>query len=518
MSAITTTNGVLADLFRPLEADSLAALFAEYDRDIVGMKAISDALGQTELVRHFVAANIDARWTPELAGLGRLETAIKALDAHFWQRALELTDVLDTMPQARRDEWHDQISKRQAPPFERSSVMQTLRELLDQRVTFFAERVDGIFQALSREHLTNRPEGFSKRMIIAHAYDGIGASYRISGFVHDLRCVVAKLLGRREPRHGLSTKAIEFCRRSMCGKWVELDGGALRMRVYKVGTAHLEVHEDVAWRLNAMLAHLHPGAIPAPHRERPRVRERREYVLFDNPIAAEVLAVLANARHGTNDTGPRRMILRVWSEDRHALDAAQRVLIAIGGYPLKTIAGGWEFPYPVGTVIGLVIQSGKLPDQEAHQFYPTPPDLAETMVAAAQIEGHHRVLEPSAGQGAIASLLPPNAVLVEVSPMHCEILRAAGHKYVRKADFLDWRDGLFDRVVMNPPFDGGRAVRHLEHAASMTAPGGRIVAVLPGGMVGKDLLPGWTLSWGERRPFPGTSIEVVVLVADNRGE
>lgn len=517
VTALATTSDVIGELFRPMPADKLAGLFAAYDRDRAGMASIAAELSNANLVRHFVAANLHERDRGMLTieRLGALEPAIKALDAHYWQMALDLTDVLDSMPQARRDQWHDQLQKRQAPPFERVSVLRTLQEMLDQRATYFAERVDGIFQALSREHLTNRPEGFSKRMIIARAHDGIGANYQTVGYIHDLRCVVAKLLGRDEPRRTLTIRAIEFGRKSMCGKWVELDGGALRMRVYKIGTAHLEVHEDVAWRLNQVLAHLHPGAIPAPHRERPRIREHRDYLLFDNPIAPAILDVLANGRIGSSALGERRIDLRRWDEDPVAMAAAERVLVALGGYPVPAVPGAWQFNYPISTVINMVIASGKIPDGDAHQFYPTPREIAARMVAAADIKPGERVLEPSAGQGHITEfILTGHVVAVEASELHCAILRASGVKDVRCADFLAWRDGLFYKVVMNPPFAGGRAIRHLEHAASMVAPGGRIVALLPSGLASKEVLPRWTLTWSERMPFPGTSIEVVMLVAE----
>ena len=514
-SAIATRDDVLAELFKPVQPDKLTSLFDDYDRDLAGMAPISRAMSQTELVRHFMVANLEdhGRGLPSFERLGQLEPAIKALDAHYWQRALDLTDVLDSMPQARRDQWHSQIEERKVPPFERSSVLRTLQEMLDQRVAFFAERVDGIFQALSREHLTNRPEGFSKRMIIARAHDGIGTNYQTVGYIHDLRCVVAKLLGRDEPRRTLTIRAIEFGRKSMCGKWVELDGGALRVRVYKIGTAHLEVHEEVAWRLNQVLAYLHPGAIPAPHRERPRVRQHRDYLLFDNPIAPAILDVLANGMIGSSVFGERCVVLRRGDEDPFALAAAERVLVALGGQ--KALAYAWQFNYPIYTVINLVISSGKIPDGEAHQYYPTPREMAERMVKAADIKPGERVLEPSAGQGHITEfILTGHLVAVEVSDVHCAILRASGVKDVRCDDFLTWRDGVFAKVVMNPPFAGGRAIRHLEHAATMVAPGGRIVALLPAGLASKDVLPGWSLTWSERMPFPGTSIEVVMLVAE----
>jgi len=76
---------------------------------------------------------------------------------------------------------------------------------------------------------------------------------------------------------------------------------------------------------------------------------------------------------------------------------------------------------------------------------------------------------------------------------------------------------MADRIVMNPPFSEGRWHAHVEHAASMLAPTGKLVAILPSGAKNRDgLLPGFTKEWhgpfdGE---FAGTSVSVVMLVAN----
>lgn len=69
---------------------------------------------------------------------------------------------------------------------------------------------------------------------------------------------------------------------------------------------------------------------------------------------------------------------------------------------------------------------------------------------------------------------------------------------------------------MNPPFSEGRAKAHVESAASLVNRGGRLVAILPPGMKGKEILPGWKVSWSEeiRNEFAGTSISVVILTAE----
>ena len=69
---------------------------------------------------------------------------------------------------------------------------------------------------------------------------------------------------------------------------------------------------------------------------------------------------------------------------------------------------------------------------------------------------------------------------------------------------------------MNPPFAGGRARAHLEAAASLLAAGGRLVAILPASLRGRDdLLQGMEHRWSQvfEDRFPGTSVRVAVLVA-----
>lgn len=516
MSASIATRGPIADtldqLFEPIRFETLADVFASYERDRERMGEIAAMFdgSRAALIDHFVAANVDRGHHVSTERLFALEPAVKALDATYWQRALQLTDVLEAMPQKRRDEWRKLVDDHATPPFARDSVVSTLQDLLTQRHRFFAERVDGIFQNLSHEHVTNRPEGFSKRMILAGVCDSwSSANWRGSGLVADLRCVIAKFMGRDEPRSYETTRAIEFCRRERCGQWVSFDGGALRMRVYKNGNAHLEVHPEMAWRLNAVLASLYPNAIPEEHRRRPKRRPPKDFVLYSRPLPFAVIELLTDG--SVSREAPQTFHFRFEASKSAAYRDACDVLVALGGAQRRD--GAFAFDYPIASVIREVAASGMLPDQRAHQFYPTPRALAERAVELAEIEPGHTVLEPSAGQGAIGDLLPAWATLVEVAELHCEILRAKGRDPIC-ADFLRWSPGRrFDRIVMNPPFDRGRWQLHLDHAATLLAAGGRIVAVLPAGARSCNSLPGWSCTWSDPEPFPGTSIEVVVLVA-----
>lgn len=535
------------EFFAPAPFDLFNTLMSQYSaarKRLENMAAAVSADACAGVLHYFVDGNVkEQRYTlprtiEELFGLA---PAIAQLDADFWGRALRLTDVLDCMPQKRRDDWFNQIQNPMGkkgrntgeadiepiPAFTEETVRATLETLLTMRTQFFSERVDGIFQRLSRKHVTNSPQGFRERMIISRALTSYGTvEYSTSGVIGDLRCVIAKFMGRDEPKYGATDALIKIARKNN-GQWMSVDGGALRIRIYNgVGTAHLEVHPDMAWRLNAVLANLHPQAIPAEFRERPkREKKSREHKLFNKPLPFAVVDLLATmkpgyrraaepARDGRRDFVdiPRTRRFDFGDHPAAALAQAEQVLQAIGGVLVREgNVQHWAFDYEPEDVLDEIVCSGCIPDQKSHQFYPTPASIAERAVQMARIEPSHRVLEPSAGQGAIAGLVP-GVECVEVSALHCQILRAKGH-VVHEADFMQWSGGHFDRVVMNPPFSEGRWQAHVARAASMAD---RVVAVVPASAYGKELVPGYRHEWSEvfANEFDHTGISVVIVALE----
>ena len=557
MNAVTgTIHGELiedvSEFFAPMASDLVDGLVGQYDNmrgRINGLAAAMAAEQYAGALRYFIDGNVsDQRhgMPSTVAALFDPVGAIAQLNADFWNRALKLTDVIDYMPQKRRDEWFEQIknplgreksrhtSEAALPPlpeFEEATVRATLGSLLASRAQFLAERVDGIFRALSRTHVTNQPQGFSKRMIIAGVH-----SYGTAGQITDLRCVIAKFMGRDEPKHGASDPVIKAAGRQN-GQWMTIDGGALRIRVYGgVGTAHLEVHPDMAWRLNAILASLHPMAIPAEFREKPkRSKKIKDFELFDRPLPFAVVNVLAGMKEGwekRENPGYREHAYRnvprtrrydhysgSGESDKATMGEVTRTLTAIGGVWVKEHSY-WRFDYEPADVLDQIVCSGQIPDHKSHQFYPTPQSVAEAAIELAQIQPGHSVLEPSAGQGGLADLIPELAVTqcVEISELHCKILEAKGHS-VQQADFLKLPvNGPFDRILMNPPFSEGRWQAHVEHAATMLAADGRLVAILPPTAKNKDWLPGFDLEFSKvySNEFTGTTVSVVILTATRK--
>lgn len=518
------------EFFAPAPSDLVDNLMGRYksDRQRVESLAllISDPGNQTAIEYFFHGNRTHERYVPPVKDIFARDGAISNLNARYWQQALLLTDVLEFMPAKRRDEWNEQIREMKTPEFEEDTVRATLVDMLNSRAKFFGERVDGIFRALSGEHITNRPEGFSKRMIfyVGHAKENIA----------DLRQVIAKFMGRDEPNWWDTSRMLESADRQS-GQWLTIDGGAMRIRTYLKGTAHFEVHPDMAWRLNCVLSSLYPNAIPSEFRSKPK-KKIKDFVMMERSLPFAVLRCIGEMK--SVDTRIRRSDYsdRViepittnpysrefsYSSDKTVRGEVQRVLESLGATCFERNSNKWfEFEYDPRMVLDHIIASGCIPDDKSHQFYPTPPELAKYCVELACIEEHHSCLEPSAGHGGIAGFMPlEQTICVEISSLKCQVLESTGVR-VYEADFLKWaaNGGCFDRIVMNPPFSEGRALAHLQAAASLTKTGSKIIAILPAGMRGKDVLPGeWNCTWSEPRSgdFTGTSVSVVVLAAERQ--
>jgi len=331
-------------------------------------------------------------------------------------------------------------------------------------------------------------------------------------------------MGRDEPRHGATRAVIDAAYRQV-GDWLTVDGGALRIRVYLKGTAHLEVHPDMAWRLNSILSTLYPSAIPASLRRKPVKRKKAgAWREIQTPLPFDVVSFLSGMEEVVElGDGIRERIRRIPNTrkfdythtDKHIKQQARHVLELIGGV---FTGNHWQFDYDPTEVIGEIVASGCVPDSKTHQFYPTPPELAAEAVSRAEITAGHTCLEPSAGIGNLAGLMTGcnSLTVLEISELHCKVLESKGLCPLN-CDFLGWqRDTGFDRIVMNPPYSQGRWRRHLEHAAGMLRPGGRLVAILPESARGAVELPGLSLSWSDvhRNKFKGAGVSVVILVAD----
>lgn len=511
-----------AVFFDPVDADLIDRLIEQRNADKAKILAVATFMSETHnegTMTYFFEGNKSERaalyWNRSLFDT---EGAIKALDAEYWQKIINQTDIIESMPNKDREEWREGIVEHKTAPFDDSSVRTTIASLLSQRPRYLADRVDGIFKSLSGNHVTNQPQGFGKRMIIEHMFDGWGYPNSCkSGYVSDLRQIIDKFIGR-ETKKGVYCSTLLSYIREDYGVWHEVDGGSLRMKAFKKGTLHIEIHPDIAWRLNKILALLYPMAIPSSFRRKP-AKPNKTYSVISTPLPFEVLHEFHDMR--IKEEG-RVVETRLQSHSNRSkggtADRVITIIKSLGGVQKDKLFWIFEFDYDFGPVRDQIMMSGCIPEYKSHQYYPSPEYLARRAVISAEIEEHHQCLEPSAGTGGIAKYLPSNnTTCVEISPLYSHVLKSKGYNTV-EADFLIWSQRTcerFDRIVMNPPFSAGRAIRHLEAAASLLNANGIVVAILPSSMKDKVILEGFTHQWTEVffDEFENATVNTVILIA-----
>lgn len=131
----------------------------------------------------------------------------------------------------------------------------------------------------------------------------------------------------------------------------------------------------------------------------------------------------------------------------------------------------------------------ELANSKIDGFFPTPKSIVQKMLSEAEIKPDEKVLEPSAGKGNIADEIkenyPDNTLdVVEWNTSLNDLLNEKGHNVVGN-DFLQ-TSGVYDKIVMNPPFEKGQDIDHVKHAYDLLSDGGRVVAVMSEGSFSRN--------------------------------
>jgi predicted RNA methylase len=183
---------------------------------------------------------------------------------------------------------------------------------------------------------------------------------------------------------------------------------------------------------------------------------------------------------------------------RPLYEEVNEVLTRLGGKWKSGRTRAHVFPYDPAPLLQGVVAAGVMPPKNPLAFFATPDDVIYTMLGLAEIERYGplaRILEPSAGMGAIldavrAAECPAELVTVELDPIRAAVLRSKGYD-VHELDFLLFQaEQPVDLVLMNPPFavEGNKLayIDHIRHAWSLLAPDGMLVAVAPSGFTYRD--------------------------------
>jgi len=129
----------VSEFFAPMSADLVDGLIGQYNAARSNNEALAEAVrdGQNASALHyFVEGNVREQrhsMPTTVEALFRVDGAIAQLNADFWSRALRMTDVMDYMPQKRREEWHEQSATRKSARQASTAGRQSCRRFLSSR-------------------------------------------------------------------------------------------------------------------------------------------------------------------------------------------------------------------------------------------------------------------------------------------------------------------------------------------------------------------------------------------------
>ena len=182
--------------------------------------------------------------------------------------------------------------------------------------------------------------------------------------------------------------------------------------------------------------------------------------------------------------------------DRKLYLAVNKVLDRIGG-KWNRKAKAHVFDADPAERLEVVINSGVLDPKIKTGYFPTPAVIVDRMIELADLDREQIILEPSAGQGHIADkicmrlgMLPLQIHVCETLPENRIILEEK--EYYNRGDFFEYatechtNNLLFDRIIMNPPFERQNDISHVTAAYGLLAPGGILVTIMSAGVLFRE--------------------------------
>lgn len=195
----------------------------------------------------------------------------------------------------------------------------------------------------------------------------------------------------------------------------------------------------------------------------------------------EILNVLSSSRCEGNN------LILTGQLDRNLYTRTNKVIEAAGG-KWNRKAKAHVFDIDAAERIEQIILTGDVVvPKDDFEFFPSPLEVVRTVIHLADIRAGMKVLEPSAGQGALAKAAHDAAAdvmvdMYELMPANNDALHAMNLRLSgigEPVDFLSVEPTpIYDRVVMNPPFGRQADIKHVTHALKFLKQGGMLVSVM----------------------------------------
>lgn len=353
-----------------------------------------------------------------------MEYLRKQTDRTIWEHLIKGYGFDKLMDRQAHEEFRDVLTK-DPPPVTIETARSTLGLLVTDADKIFRRGIANAFAKLDRRFRSHDGFKIGERVVLSHAFNDFGSwnhYQRQDNTLRDIERAFFVLDGKDMPeRYAGIVGAVSAEQRSLQRQAFVVEDEYFRVKAFKNGNAHVWFkRDDLLRKVNKLLAE-HYGEVLGAGAD----------AVEDDPLDHRSVAVAKNM--------------------------------------------GW---FPTPAAVGRKMMTYAKMDYAHARAGFTPP--------------HLRVLEPSAGEGAIVEALRESMEhsgasyeldMVELSHARVRVLRDKRFGTVFNEDFLEMKpDPIYDRILMNPPFDRGLDVDHVAHAVKFLAPGGLIVAVMAAGI------------------------------------
>jgi phospholipid N-methyltransferase len=169
--------------------------------------------------------------------------------------------------------------------------------------------------------------------------------------------------------------------------------------------------------------------------------------------------------------------------DRKEYTEVKKQLELIGGKWKGGKTQGFVFEEDPTELLEQIVSGEKRNLKKEFQFFPTPDELADRLVSKAIIYSNSKILEPSAGRGAIVKAINRNMEGLQVDCFELMEINQTSLKKVPTAniigdDFLQTEiENEYDIVIANPPFSKNQDIEHIRKMFQVVKPGGTIITI-----------------------------------------
>lgn len=464
--------------FLPEQANYVDVLYEQYLESLSQIDLFIEQYNNTPLLIKSILSSCEVlKYKPDI---NQIKTMLLM---EFWERVYTRSNISQYLDSDKKSKWESQFLRHNyahcnLPEFTPENIIATLKEWYESKDSMFLDRISLVFERLSGDHVTNKPYGFSEKMIFKYGASfneyskTINVRTNLKDLMFDLACCISMLLKRPMPERldGVATSNLQP------NTLYAAYGDYFKFKVFKSGTLHLWIHEDIAIDLNIQLAKKYPSAIASKHRQ--KSKDIKSYEYGYDPINKDDKKLHSWLLSGN-------YAIRLSDLTQASIDKFLKYTGLNWDEVKNNIRHGLRERYK--EMSAQILRNG-YPSVKDHQFYPTPQIIVDRLMGeiGTRIESDEiTVLEPSAGYGALVQGFTNSFKIVtaiEVDPFLCSVLAAKGMNEIHNIDFLRYKaEQKFDLILMNPPYSDRRLEKHFSHALTFMADGGELYIIAPSG-------------------------------------